>query len=83
MEEETEGTAAASEKSDKNFMVCLILMIIPLCCMLGVDRFYSGNIVKGLIRWIPIVGWIFGIIDLVALIQGKYLDGEGKVVSKD
>lgn len=69
-------------KSDKNWMVVVALSLVPICCMIGAQHFYAGNPVKALIRWIPVVGWILAIVDLVKLFQGKFLDGEGNVVRK-
>jgi TM2 domain-containing membrane protein YozV len=69
-------------KSDKSWKVVFALSLVPLCSMIGVQHFYAGNPLKALIRWIPVVGWILAIVDLVKLFQGKFLDGEGNVVRK-
>jgi len=69
-------------KSEKSWMVCLVLILFPLCCMVGAHHWYCGNTMKALLRFIPIVGWILGFIDLIALFQGKFMDSEGAVVRK-
>ena len=69
-------------KSEKSWMVTLILMLIPISCIFGIHQFYAGNPIKALIRWIPIVGFVLNILDLVSLFGGKFLDGDGNVIRK-
>ena len=69
-------------KSEKSWMVVLILHFVPICSCLGAPQWYLGNVVPAIVRIIPLVGWILAIVDLVKLFQGKLTDSEGNVVRK-
>ena len=46
---------------------------------LGVDRFYTGNMMLGIIKLITLGGCgIWTIIDIVTIATGSYKDGQGR-----
>ena len=69
------------ETSDKDWMVTLLLSI--LLGGLGVDRFYTGHIGLGVLKLLTVGGCgIWWLIDLIKIITGSFVDGDGKVIAK-
>ena len=69
------------ETSDKDWMVTLLLSI--LLGGLGVDRFYAGHIGLGVLKLLTAGGCgIWWLIDLIKIITGSFVDGDGKVIAK-
>jgi TM2 domain-containing membrane protein YozV len=69
------------ETSDKDWMVTLLLSI--LLGGLGVDRFYTGHIGLGVLKLLTMGGCgIWWLIDLIKIITGSFVDGDGKVIAK-
>lgn len=69
------------ETSDKDWMVTLLLSII--LGGLGVDRFYTGHIGLGVLKLLTMGGCgIWWLIDLIKIITGSFVDGDGKVIAK-
>lgn len=69
------------ETSDKDWMVTLLLSII--LGTLGVDRFYTGHIGLGVLKLLTMGGCgIWWLIDLIKIITGSFVDGDGKVIAK-
>ena len=64
-------------KSDKDFMVTLLLAIlIP-----GIDRIYAGSIGLGVLKLITLGGFgLWWLIDLIMLVTGGYKDGSGNPI---
>ena len=62
--------------SEKDWMVTLILAI--LVGGLGIDRFYSGSILLGVLKLVTFGGLgLWWLIDLIMLVTGSYKDGNG------
>jgi len=62
--------------SEKDWMVTLILAI--LVGGLGIDRFYSGSILLGVLKLVTLGGLgLWWLIDLIMLVTGSYKDGNG------
>jgi|WetSurMetagenome_2_1015567.scaffolds.fasta_scaffold949156_2 TM2 domain-containing membrane protein YozV len=63
----------------KSFVVVLILAIL----LPGIDRMYAGHIGLGILKFITCGGvWIWWIIDIVLILTGKYMDGNGNPLVK-
>ena len=66
--------------SDKDWMVTLILAI--LVGGLGIDRFYSGSILLGVLKLVTLGGLgLWWLIDLIMLVTGSYKDGNGNPIA--
>ena len=66
--------------SEKDWMVTLILAI--LVGTLGIDRFYSGSIMLGVLKLVTIGGLgLWWLIDLIMLVTGSYKDGSGNPIA--
>lgn len=66
--------------SEKDWMVTLILAI--LVGTLGIDRFYSGSIMLGVLKLVTLGGLgIWWLIDLIMLVTGSYKDGSGNPIA--
>lgn len=66
-------------KSEKSWNVTVLFAIF--LGLIGMHRFYTGKIVTGIL-WIFTAG-MFGIgwvIDILLILTGTFLDGEGKVI---
>ena len=62
--------------SEKDWTVTLILAI--LLGSIGVDRFYSGSILLGVLKLFTFGGLgLWWLIDLIMLATGSYKDGNG------
>ena len=62
--------------SDKDWVVTLVLAI--LVGGLGIDRFYSGSILLGVLKLFTLGGLgLWWLIDLIMLVTGSYKDGNG------
>jgi len=69
------------ETSDKDWMTTLLLSI--LLGVLGVDRFYTGHMGLGVLKLLTGGGCgIWWLIDLIKIITGSFVDGDGKVIAK-
>ncbi len=69
-----------TEAGGKEKSTTTILALLPLVIQIhGIHRFYTGHIGIGIIQFLTAGGcWIWTIIDLVNIFQGKYTDAEGK-----
>ena len=66
--------------SEKDWMVTLILAI--LVGGLGIDRFYSGSILLGVLKLVTLGGLgLWWLIDLIMLVTGSYKDGDGNPIA--
>ncbi len=64
------------ETSDKDWTVLLILSI--LLGSLGADRFYAGQIGLGVLKLITLGACgIWGLIDIILVATGKFVDEKG------
>jgi TM2 domain-containing membrane protein YozV len=69
------------ETSDKDWMTTLLLSI--LLGGLGVDRFYTGHMGLGVLKLLTGGGCgIWWLIDIIKIITGSFVDGDGKVIAK-
>ena len=81
MQPQTMGTIMPAQPmaSEKDWIVTLVLSI--LVGTLGIDRFYTGNIVLGVLKLITFGGLGLGwLIDLIMLGTGNYRDGDGLTI---
>ncbi len=66
--------------SEKDWMVTLLLAI--LVGGLGIDRFYSGSILLGVLKLFTLGGFgLWWLIDLIMLVTGSYKDGNGNPIA--
>ena len=66
--------------SEKDWMVTLILAI--LVGGIGIDRFYSGSILLGVLKLFTLGGLgLWWLIDLIMLVTGNYKDGDGNPIA--
>ena len=62
--------------SEKDWVITLILAI--LVGSLGIDRFYSGSILLGVLKLFTLGGLgLWWLVDLIMLVTGSYKDGNG------
>jgi TM2 domain-containing membrane protein YozV len=72
--------AVQQMNSEKDWMVTLILAI--LVGGLGIDRFYSGSILLGVLKLVTFGGLgLWWLIDLIMLVTGSYKDGDGNPIA--
>ena len=65
------------EKSEKSFVVALILAV--LVGVLGIHRFYVGKIGTGILQLITLGGFgIWALIDIILIAVGSFKDKAGK-----
>ena len=75
------GTAATQPTSEKDWLVALLLSIF--LGGLGVDRFYLGSILLGILKLITCGGaGVWYIIDIILIAMEKMKDGNGLLVMK-
>ena len=70
-----------TQKSNKNFLVLLLLSII--LGSLGIDRFYLGKVGTGILKLITLGGlglWWF--IDIILIVTGHMRDSDNAVVKE-
>ena len=67
--------------SDKDWMTTLLLAI--LVGGLGVDHFYTGKTMTGILKLITLGGCtIWALVDIIMIITESYKDGNGLVIKK-
>ena len=67
------------EKSDKNFVVAILLCLFV--GVFGVHRFYVGKIGTGILQLITLGGLgIWAFIDLIMIIVGAFKDKQGLLI---
>ena len=67
--------------SDKDWMTTLLLAI--LVGSLGVDHFYAGKTMTGILKLITFGGCtIWALVDIIMIITESYKDGNGLVIKK-
>tara|TARA_B100001750_G_scaffold232988_1_gene232677 strand:+ start:150 stop:416 length:267 start_codon:yes stop_codon:yes gene_type:complete len=68
------------KNSEKDWMITLILAI--LVGGLGIDRFYTGSILLGVLKLFTLGGLgLWWLIDLIMLVTGNYKDGDGNPIA--
>ena len=68
------------KNSEKDWMITLILAI--LVGGLGIDRFYTGSILLGVLKLVTLGGLgLWWLIDLIMLVTGNYKDGDGNPIA--
>ena len=66
--------------SEKDWLITLILSI--LVGGLGIDRFYTGSILLGVLKLVTLGGLgLWWLIDLIMLVTGNYKDGDGNPIA--
>ena len=67
--------------SDKDWMTTLLLALFV--GFLGVDHFYAGKTMTGILKLITLGGCgLWSLIDLIMIITESYKDGNGLVIKK-
>jgi TM2 domain-containing membrane protein YozV len=67
--------------SDKDWTTTLLLSI--LLGGLGVDRFYTGHMGLGVLKLLTFGGLgIWWLIDIIKIVTGSFVDGDGNVIAK-
>jgi TM2 domain-containing membrane protein YozV len=57
----------------------ITLVLAILVGELGIDRFYSGNILLGVLKLITFGGFgVWWLIDIILILTGSYRDGQGR-----
>ena len=68
------------KNSEKDWIVTLVLSI--LVGGLGIDRFYTGSILLGVLKLFTLCGLgLWWLIDLIMLVTGNYKDGDGNPIA--
>ncbi|MDE0557759.1 MAG: TM2 domain-containing protein [Candidatus Poseidoniaceae archaeon] len=71
-----QSQAMEQKTSDKDWIITLVLAIVV--GTIGIDRFYTGSILLGVLKLLTVGGLgIWWIIDLILLVTGNYKDGDG------
>ena len=66
--------------SDKNWFTTLVLAVA--LGGLGIDRFYAGSVVLGVLKLLTFGGFtIWWLIDIILLVTGNYRDGNGLTIT--
>ena len=66
--------------SEKDWLITLILSIVV--GGFGIDRFYTGSIVLGVLKLVTLGGLgLWWLIDLIMLVTGNYKDGDGNRIA--
>ena len=81
MKHQTMGTVMPAQPmaSDKDWIITLVLSI--LVGTLGIDRFYTGSIVLGVLKLITFGGLgLWWLIDPIMLVTGNDRDGDGLTI---
>jgi hypothetical protein len=69
----------SASSSEKDWVVTLVLSF--LLGGLGIDRFYSGSVLLGVLKLFTLGGLgLWWLIDLIMLITGNYKDGDGNPI---
>jgi len=59
----------------------LLLGLLGIFGIAGIDRFYTGSILLGILKLITFGGLgIWTIIDVILVVTGSYKDGNGNVI---
>ena len=68
-------------QSDKNWVAVLLLGLLGIFGIAGIDRFYTGSILLGVLKLITFGGLgLWTIIDVILVVTGSYKDGNGHAV---
>jgi len=68
-------------QSDKNWVAVLLLGLLGIFGIAGIDRFYTGSILLGVLKLITFGGLgLWTIIDVILVVTGSYKDGNGNVI---
>jgi TM2 domain-containing membrane protein YozV len=66
--------------SDKNWFTTLVLAVA--LGGLGIDRFYAGSVVLGVLKLLTFGGFtLWWLIDIILLVTGNYRDGNGLTIT--
>ena len=75
-----EAQAMVQMNSEKDWIITLILSIVV--GGFGIDRFYSGSILLGVLKLFTLGGLgLWWLIDLIMLVTGNYKDGDGNRIA--
>jgi hypothetical protein len=67
----------------KNWTATLLFCLLGIIMLNGVQRFYTGNWIIGLIQLLTLGGLgIWQLIDLILIIAGAYRDARGRLLVK-
>ncbi len=67
----------------KQYMITLLLALLPAFGFCGIHRFYSGHFLIGAIQFFTFGGCgIWQLIDVIAIVTGKYTDAQGRPLQK-
>ncbi|MEZ7993873.1 MAG: TM2 domain-containing protein [Candidatus Poseidoniaceae archaeon] len=75
-----EAQAMEQVSSEKDWIITLVLAF--LVGTFGIDRFYSGSILLGVLKLFTFGGLgLWWLIDLIMLVTGSYKDGNGNPIT--
>jgi TM2 domain-containing membrane protein YozV len=75
-----EAQAMEQVSSEKDWIITLVLAFLG--GTFGIDRFYSGSILLGVLKLVTFGGLgLWWLIDLIMLVTGSYKDGNGNPIT--
>lgn len=68
-------------QSEKSWVAVLLLCLLGVIGIAGIDRFYTGRIILGILKLLTFGGLgLWTIIDVILIVTGNYKDGNGNAI---